>query len=123
MLCSDLNWLPTSVFKGITYPKVIFEEDEGQDYGGYYEHGSGILTIVSSDTDASTIAHELAHYIQDIENRVGPGSCWEVQGTYEDSINQYFWSQPTEMEALLFEFKYANNWLNDWWLRKLVLNQ
>ncbi len=120
MLKADLNWLPTSLFKGIIYPTVIYEDDIDQKYGGYYTHGTNELVVVESgDTNASTIAHEFKHYLQHQKYKI-PGSIWKLTGTYEESIYRYFHSYWWEMEALLFEHKIAKDWNNDWWLRKLV---
>jgi len=123
MLCADLNWLPHSLFKGITYPTVVLEEEEKeQSYSGYYTPGTGIITVVPTSTVASTIAHEFRHYLQDL-NGICVGSNFQEGNSYEEAIREYFLTQPTEMDALLFEFSYAKDWCNDWWLRKLVLNQ
>lgn len=122
MLVPDLNWLPHSLFKGISYPTVEYEDLGDQSYGGYYTTGTGKILIVADDTEASTIAHEVRHYLQDISGLLDDkGSSFEVEGSYEDSITRYFLTQPTEFDALLFEYKYAKSWLNEWWLEKLVL--
>ncbi len=122
MLKADLNWLPTSLFKGISYPEVIYEEDTYDNYGGYYTHGTNRLVIVEDSTVASAIAHEFRHYLQYINGFLegSKGSKWKIEGTYEDSIHKYFTTQPTEMDALLFQVKHANDWCSEWWLRKLV---
>jgi predicted SprT family Zn-dependent metalloprotease len=127
MLAPDLNWLPHSLFKGIEYPKVVYEAEYGQSYGGYYTHGSNILVVVASPNEhywPDTIAHEFKHYLQWIANTINPlGSDFQLEGSYEQSIRKYFRTQPDEYEALLFAHKYAKCELNDWWLRKLVLNK
>jgi len=122
MLCTDLNWLPTSIFKGITYPKVVYI-DSSPDYGGFYEAGTNILTCVYCDNVESTIAHELRHYLQWINGWISIGSEWKQTNSYEESIKSYFTRYPHEMDALLFEYKHSKSWLNEWWLRKLVLNK
>lgn len=122
-MSSDISWLPNSLFKDIKSPIVLYEPYSNQSYSGYYTHGTNKLTIVEhyEDTIASTISHELCHYIQYMEGRINPkGSSFEIVGTYEESIRTYFRTQKDEMEALLFEYKYAKNWCNDWWLNKLV---
>lgn len=118
----DLGWLPTSVLKSISPPKIIMEEAIGQPYSGYYTQGSGKLVVVASNTEDSTIAHEYCHYLQYISGREMQGSVWNINNgeTYEGSIHRYFTTYPWEYEALLFEYKYARNWLNEWWLRKLI---
>lgn len=123
MLIPELNWLPHSLFKGIPYPIVVFQEDKGQSYGGYYTHNSGILTIVEHEFVPSTIAHELKHYLQELSGNPPTPTNFKVVGTYEQSIKNYFCSVISEFEALLFEYKYAKSWVNEWWLRKLVLDQ
>jgi len=40
--------------------------------------------------------------------------------TYEDMIVDYFNRSPAEMDALLFEHKYAKSEINDWWLNHLI---
>lgn len=122
MLNSDLNWLPTSLFKGITYPKIIWEEFNNQNYSGYFEHETNLLTIVlyGEELIPSTIAHELCHYIQQCEGRLPSTDIdFNSEDNYEQAIYNYF-QVSHEYEALLFEYKHSKSWLNDWWLNKLV---
>ena len=49
------------------------------------------------------------------------GSKFKVINTYEQSIKKYFLTNWFEFDALLFEFKYSKTWLNEWWLKKLVI--
>lgn len=120
---SDFNWLPNSILKGVKLPKIIYEEDTGQDYGGYYTFDSDHIVIVETDHISSTIAHEFRHYLQwDTKIRyIMHGTSFNQGNNYELAIKNYFRDNIIEMDALLFEHKYAKNWLNDWWLRKLVL--
>lgn len=120
---NDLLWLPNSLLKNIKIPKITYEEDKGQDYGGYYTHGSNILVVVyNEEYNASTIAHEFCHHLQYIEGRANHVQVsWETGDNYEASIKKYFSTCWWEMEALLFEYKYAKTELNNWWLNKLVL--
>ena len=120
---TDINWLPNHLLKNIPDVKVIYEEDIGQSYGGYYEYGSNILTIVEGVNNASTIAHEFRHFLQDDKGLLKDGSIWKVTGTYEESVHKYFWSYWWEMDALLFQYKYAKTEYTDWWLNKLVLRR
>lgn len=123
MLIPDLNWLPTHMFKGITYPTISFEPDINQSYGGYYTHGTGHIVVVEDeDTLISIIAHEFRHYLQDL-NGISVATDFQIVGTYEESIASYFRNIPTEFDALLFEYKYAKDACNEWWLRKLVLDK
>ena len=118
---TDITWLPNHLLKDIDLPKVITEENIGQNYGGYYTQGTKNITIVYSDIIASTITHEFCHYLQNIQGRSIKSSKWEIKGTYEESIKNYFKNSINEYEALLFEYKYAKDYLNEWWLRKLVM--
>lgn len=120
---ADINWLPNHLLKDIPDIKVVYEEDNNQQYGGYYEMGSSILTIVESETMQSTIAHEFCHFLQDAKGyEAEEYKQWKsMRGTYNERIYEYFTSQLHEMDALLFEYKYAKDYLNDWWLNKLVM--
>ena len=123
-----LTWLPNSLLKGVKdIPTIEIVEDTGQNYGGYYTHGSNNLVVVYNEdypeNVASTIAHEFCHHLQyeNVREEL-PGSQFNIiDNNYELSIRHYFKKYWWEMEALLFEHKYAKSYLNDWWLRKLVL--
>jgi len=116
---NHLTWLPNSLLKGITPPKIVFEEFKGQPYSGYFLHATQKITVVEGYTEASTIAHEFCHYLQHLKGNI-VASTWKVEGTYEESIHKYFTTNKSEYEALRFEYKYAKDYLNEWWLRKLV---
>ena len=126
MLKADLNWLPTSLFKGIKYPIVIYEEDIGQNYSGFFTHKTNRLTVVDNNEGLEgTIVHEFCHYLQDItvglpDYPYNSGNFKFSEYSYEEGIERYFKSYWWEMQALLFENKIAKDWCNDWWLRKLV---
>jgi len=121
---SDFAHIPISIKKGISLPSILFEEDTGQDYSGYYRTGTRQIVVVESEYYLSTIAHELKHYVQDWYGfRPLKTVVWEIQSTYEDSIHNYFHSSWSEMDALVFEYKHAKSELNEWWLRKLVNNE
>jgi hypothetical protein len=105
--------------------KVIYES-ENSNYSGYYSYGSQELVITEGELVASTIAHELRHYMQYQVYPDMPGSDWatcytEANYDYENAIQEYFLTQPTELDALIFEFKFAKTEINEWWLRKLVI--
>lgn len=125
----DWSWLPLSLRKGISLPKIIYEESIGQNYGGYFTRGIREIHIVENEKlTASTIAHEFCHYLQYFDNRIidlknAGSSIWNMKKneSYEDSITRFFNTNPCEMEALLFEYKYAKSWLNEWWYKQLIL--
>jgi hypothetical protein len=117
----SLLWLPNSVRKDICLPKVVFEEPSDQDYSGYYIPNTNVIVVVHSDYEDAIIAHEFCHYWQQHNYRAAGYGPWEIIGSYEESIKRYFKSYSWEMEALLFEHRISKNYLNDWWLRKLVL--
>ncbi len=125
MISSDLNWLPTSILKDLPPIKVVYEPYKDQNYGGYYIPGFNEMVVVVGeeyeDLVASTIAHELKHHIQYCNGfSFEHSKNFSIEQSYEESINVYFSTQPLEYEALLFEYKHSKNWLNDWWLKKLV---
>lgn len=120
-----LTWLPNSILKGIKLPSIVYENYSGQDYGGYYIQGTEELVIVYDIEEyiPATIAHEMCHYLQYIQGRSNniQRPKWNTLGnTYETQIKNYFSLFWEENEALHFEYKYASNDLNDWWLNKLV---
>ena len=119
---TDITWLPNHLLKDIDLPKVIIEEYKGQSYSGYYRDGTKKLIVVETSTIVSTIAHEFCHYLQYTKNTLTKNNTsFFIEDTYEKSIKKFFRNDISEYEALLFEHKYAKDWLNDWWLRKLVL--
>lgn len=124
-MTNDLTWLPNSLLKDIPEVKVEYEEETGQPYGGQYVYNSSILTVIYSDeimSNETTIVHELCHFIQETKGRVDDNPIqWKVEGTYGDSINRFFWGSKNEMEALLWQNKYAKDQYSEWWFRKLVM--
>ena len=120
MLKAELNWLPRSIFKGVKYPEISFEEPNNQNYSGYFLHHTNKLVIVYNEFEYSTIAHEVRHYIQSQYSEL-TASKFEIRDSYEKTIYNYFTTNPFEFDALLFEYKYAKSIFNEWWLRKLVL--
>ena len=126
-MSSCLSWLPNSELKGFNLPKVVYEDPSTQGYSGYYEHGSGRLVVVYNDDSnqlASTIAHEYRHYIQ--YHRVGPKPLGGVLGlfdkhSYNKAIRLYFRLMWWELDALLFQHKYAPSHISRFWLNGLVL--
>lgn len=121
-MTTDLNWLPLSLRKNIVLPKVVWEEKNDQPYGGFYE--KGILTIVEDKYEASVIAHEFKHYLQDITVGIPcvPFNMELFRGdTYNKAIRLFFRTRPWEMEALLFQHKYAPEEYTEFWLHELIL--
>jgi len=125
MMKERLSWIPLSHRKNITLPKVVVEPDVGQPYGGYYLPGSNTLVAVQQDKEnlSSTFAHEYRHHIQ-YELNLYQNMAVELKFnlSYENMIVDFFNRSPAEMDALLFEHKYAKSEINDWWLNHL-LNQ
>lgn len=126
MYNSDLEWLPLSERKGINLPKIVYEPFEGQNYAGYHQSGSGILTIVErSDTEThAIIAHEFRHYTQSLRallpNTVASLSLFD-KFSYNKAIRIYYRESWHEMDALLFERKVSPTELNKFWLNACVL--
>ena len=119
---SELNWIPRSIRKGIPKPIVVYDDSDNGKRSGYYN--DGVITITDLDDDElipGTIAHEYCHHLQYVRGINLPGSLIFDYDDYEQDIRSYFLLQPIEMEALLFSYKLSNNWLNEWWLKKLVL--
>jgi hypothetical protein len=117
----ELNWLPLSDRKNIRTIPVVFEENFGQEYGGYYD-GTKIVAV-ESETVAATLAHEFRHHIQrelNIRHSVD-GSVWRSDLPYEEAITVYFRNQVHEFDALLYEYRVVKSELNDYWLNHLVL--
>ena len=114
----ELCWLPNSFLKGLTIPDIYVEEEANQNYSGYYEFEDGIghLVIVENEHYASTLAHELRHHWQRTVGNLDQSSAWDPNLTYEDAIVKYFRTQSWEMDALLFEHKYAKDEINDYWI-------
>ena len=117
----ELNWLPTSILKGGNCPTILFDQDSTYPYSGYYVHGSGILTIVDPTDIQATVAHELKHYLQEQVGINIDAPEFNTSLPYEKAIAQFYTNSLVERQALEFEYKYAKNPTNEWWLRKLVL--
>jgi hypothetical protein len=120
------------MLKDVQLPELIFEDDTDLPYSGMYRnyHGNpkdNRIEIVDYDDSftASSIAHEFCHHLQYLRYGFSLNSSWEHLSehfdTYEEAIKYYFLLQPREMEALIYQNKYAKTDLIEWWLRKLVL--
>ncbi|MCP4437528.1 MAG: hypothetical protein GY810_01040 [Aureispira sp.] len=122
---SEFSWLPNSILKGVELPAIVYEELNNQNYGGYYTHGSKEIVVVTGEEELipSAIAHEFCHYLQYNSGCIMHGSDFSAEDTtYEKAIHNYFSYDSIEFSALLFEYKHAKNYINEWWLRKLVLD-
>jgi hypothetical protein len=123
---SEFSWLPNSLLKDIELPKIYWEVEADQYYGGYYNNENKYMVIVENENQyLSTIAHEFMHHLQNIQGRKIDnifhfGKLSYRKMSYEDQIKKYFRTNPDEYEALLFENKMVKTDLNDWWLRRLV---
>lgn len=121
----ELAFLPNRFKKDIKLPKVVFEPEADQNYGGYYEHNSGILVVVESDYVESTLLHEFIHYKQEVEGRLVPNEySWTASlDEYDIAIQKYFTINPCEAEALYYEYKYTPNWYNEYWIKYCLNNE
>ena len=117
----SVSWLPNSVTKGFGSPTIEWEPRSSK-YGGYYRRGTESIVVVEEyeENQASTIAHEFRHYIQDRIGTMGKIKPLDHSLSYTDMIKKYFRNSWHEYDALLFEYKHAKTDLNEWWLRKLV---
>jgi len=124
-LNSELSWLPNSLLKDIILPTVIIEENKGQNYAGFYRKEENLIWLSYDEKLLpGYIAHEFMHHLQHLRGSIHPLSLrldFKTYNTYDKNINIYFNSQWWELEALLFEYKIAKDYLNEWWLRKLVM--
>jgi hypothetical protein len=115
-----VSWLPNSVTKGFSSPKIVWEQPNNE-YGGYYELGTEEIIVVETEDAQCTIAHEFRHYTQHRKGQIAlEGGELDLSIPYESMITKYFRSWWHEYDALLFEYKYAKTELNEWWLKKLV---
>lgn len=126
-MSSDLTWLPLSLRKNLVMPKVIFLDPEGHNYGGYYIPGGNSLHIVESDEDhvGSTIAHEFCHHVQyengyEFESSLGVLKNLTEKYSYNRMIRLYFRTQPSEMEALIWQHKLSPSPVSEFWWKALV---
>ena len=122
-MSSDIRWLPLSLRKNIDTPRVIYEP-YNDEYGGYHVEGTKDLVVVEDEIQAhSTIAHEYCHYLQYIRGATGKDNNMQMfsKFSYNKAIRLYFRTMRWEMEALLFQDKYAPTDVTRFWLRALVL--
>lgn len=79
------------------------------------DHPRGYIEVVDNEYYESTLAHELRHAWQLLKYGDGDGVDFNVDIPYEDAIRQYF-RDPFEFDSLRFEYKYARNDLNSYWM-------
>lgn len=119
---SDFSWLPHSLLKGISrpLPKIVYVHNDTA--SGWYDTTKNIIAICDDYAVPSTIAHEFKHFLQYLGPKKLTVLSWaKIKLPYEQSIRFYFRNSWSEMDALLFECKYAKNDVNYWWLKKLVM--
>jgi hypothetical protein len=133
----ELNWL-NKKDKDIRLPRLI--ETNSNDYGGcYYPPGKyeimidnkfipgdrGIIIIAETNDNkfhTNSLVHEWRHHWQTNKGIELDGLNWfELKGSYEQKIVQYFTGSKSEMDALLFSNKISPDdttleWLE--WIRK-----
>lgn len=116
--------------KSLLFPLVVLSSTN-EVGGGYFEPGKyeveidgvfhdawkGIIHVSSSwpDSIGSTIFHEWRHHWQRFNWGPFPFWPWSPSDDYEQSIRDYF-KVRHELDALLFEYKFARNDTNDYWM-------
>lgn len=126
----ELSWVPKSLIKGVSTPRIFIDADEFLDEMGgveacYFSHSKKIW--LRSDAEASTLAHEWRHHWQ-YETLWEPkeGFRYDLEfnfedyDTYWDQIKAYFFLQPCEMDALLFQHKMFPDECTDQWMEFLT---
>jgi len=131
----EVGWLMRRE-KWLPMPEVVL--CEGLEVGGCYIGPSedlqlygGVLiepsrgTILAADYGeamplAGTIAHEFRHHWQKWKGIKFDGAGWANQKgkSYTEAIVEYFLGSVTEMDALLFELKYAHCDESEWRLEQ-----
>ena len=121
--------------KSLLLPLIVFENVEagGLYYqpgryevelnGHFYDAKKGIIVANPEFPDGidATITHEWRHHWQRFNRIVGdafPKWPWQPSVDYEASIKAYFqiWH---EWDALMFEYKFARNHINESWVEIL----
>jgi len=122
-MTTELTWIPLSLRKNVTLPKVVIEESIGQNYGGYYIRETKCIVAVESEAIATTIAHEYKHHLQYTGGTLQEPTDWNKLSDigYNKAIRSYFRNNRSEMEALIFQEKYAPSIVGRFWLKGLVL--
>lgn len=120
----SITWLPLSHRKNISSVKIVYEEDNDQPYGGHYTPQTATIVVVVRNYGMkleSIIAHEFRHHTQR-ELRNVPWQLVQFDPTvdYNNAIRKYFRSSWSELDALVYENKYAKCDYNEWWLKELV---
>lgn len=115
----SITWLPISHRKNISQPNIRFEEPNGQSYGGYCDN-LGIVIVYNNDLkhEASIIAHEYRHWIQ---NELGmfrtvPIIVPNMSMKYDTMIRWYFNTSQREYDALRYQNKHAKSETSEYWM-------
>lgn len=118
----ELNWLPNSIRKGITTPRIYLLEEEK--WGGFYSRRTddrcipsdvdidlkeGAAIVLCGLKTIGSLAHEYRHHWQVESGYRFGASIWaeQTEETYQESIVRYFRTFPWEMDALKFQIAYA----------------
>lgn len=131
----ELNWLPMSLRKGISTPRIVYG-DPGFPCGGvlYFrteyrrvldgidldtKEGSVICIADPEQERPHTLTHEWRHHWQH-ESDWDLSAPWpyhhqETTEAYEREIRRYF-RMPYELDALLFQHRHAPDDISDYWL-------
>jgi hypothetical protein len=133
----EFDWLPNSVRKGISTPRLVLL---GGDWcGGAYwrqtdsrcvpsqfgldmDLSEGAVIGLCASRNAGTLAHEYRHHWQ-IESGYKIGaSVWHQANadSYQRSIIRYFRSYWWEMDALKFQLKHAPDDVSLLWKEWLI---
>lgn len=134
----DFNWLPMSVRKGISTPRLLYI-DEQHHYGGMYYfsmpyhyiiqepdidldldlYEGGVVVVAGENGAAHTLAHEYRHHWQRETGRLNEGSQFDAGSDYETSIRRFFTADPHERDALMFQHRLAPDDLSEYWMQIL----
>lgn len=131
----ELNWLPMSLRKGISTPRIVYG-DPGFPCGGvHYGRTPYRRILVGTDIDTKegsvlwisdpeqesqhTLTHEWRHHWQN-ESGWDISGPWpyhhqEIREDYEREIKRYF-RMPYELDALLFQHRHEPDDLSDYWM-------
>jgi hypothetical protein len=136
-LLLHLNFL-NKTYKAVTPPLVVFTEEDGESNvgafycipqhnehlidGKYYPARHGIIVIdescCSTNTElAASLAHEYRHHLQHYYGVKYDHKDWGAlykRWGYEVAIKRYFRQSRTEMDALIFQRRYAGGRVSEY---------
>lgn len=123
-MIAELRWLPNSWLKDIPLPEIIIEENQKQNYSGYYLNKTNKIAVVESDYMHSTILHEFIHYKQFLEGRdvlnIFDWMNAPKANSYQKNIKLYFTMNINETEALYYEYTRTKNDLINYWVNHCI---